>query len=235
MLCGCNSEVPDLTEEQTALITEYATNLLVKHSELSERNLLSTTELEQGIIEEAEAKERKSKADEIAQAYLSTDDKADEAVIEEEEGNGESAVVIPSKTISEFLGMSNFEITYDTYELCSSYPEADGEEFYVAMDATLGQQLCVVKFYVQNLTSDEQSFDMLGRKGKFFLRTSDGEKISAQATMLLNDLSSYRGNITGNATEQMVLVFEVKEGITRMYDTELVIKMDADENVFSLE
>ena len=51
VLCGCNSEVPDLTEEQTALITEYATNLLVKHSELSERNLLSTTELEQGIIE----------------------------------------------------------------------------------------------------------------------------------------------------------------------------------------
>lgn len=235
VLCGCNSEIPDLTEEQTALITEYATNLLVKHSELSERNLLSKTELEQEITEEEEARERKNKADEIAQTYLSNDDKGDEAAMGEDQGNAENAVVIPSKTISEFLGESNFEIEYDTYELCSSYPEAGNEEFYMAMDATPGHQLCVVKFHVQNLTSDEQYFDMLSRKGRFILRTSDGEKISSQATMLLNDLSSYRGNISGSTTEQMVLLFEVEEGITQMANTELVIKTDDGENVFSLD
>ena len=235
ILCGCNSDVPDLTEEQTALITEYATNLLVKHSELSERNLLSETELEQGITEEEEARERKNKADEIAQAYMSTDGTLDEVAIEENEGSAEGAAVIPSQTISEFLGESNFEIEYDTYELCSSYPEADSEDVYMAMDATPGHQLCVVKFDVQNLTSDEHNFDMLDRKGRFILRTADGEKISSQATMLLNDLSSYRGNITGNTTEQMVLIFEVKDGITQMENTELVIRTDSGENVFSLD
>ena len=44
LLCGCNSDVPDLTPEQTALISEYATHLLVKHSELSDRNLLDEKE-----------------------------------------------------------------------------------------------------------------------------------------------------------------------------------------------
>ena len=234
VLCGCNVEVPDLTEEQTALITEYATNLLVKHSELSERNLLSETELEQGIIEEAEARERKNKADEIAQAYLSTDGAVEEAASEQKEGNGESAVVIPTETISEFLGESNFEIEYDTYELCNSYPEDADEEVYMAMDATSGYQFCVVKFHVQNLNSDEQYFDMLEKRGRFFLRTSDGEMISSQATMLLNDLSSYRGNISGSTTEQMVLLFEVEEGITQMANAEIIIRTDNGENVFSL-
>ena len=70
LLCGCNSDVPDLTPEQTALISEYATHLLVKHSELSDRNLLDEKELEAGIIAEAEEKERQKKADEIAQSYL---------------------------------------------------------------------------------------------------------------------------------------------------------------------
>ena len=45
LLSGCNSDIPDLTEEESALITEYATNLLVKHSELYDRNLLSASEL----------------------------------------------------------------------------------------------------------------------------------------------------------------------------------------------
>jgi hypothetical protein len=52
------------------MITEYATNLLVKHSEISDRSLLSETELTLGEQEEAEARVRKEKADEIAESYL---------------------------------------------------------------------------------------------------------------------------------------------------------------------
>ena len=65
LLCGCNSKVPDLTPEQTALISEYATHLLVKHSELSERNLLNERELEAGIAIEEQERERQLKAEEI--------------------------------------------------------------------------------------------------------------------------------------------------------------------------
>ena len=66
LLCGCNSKVQDLTPEQTALISEYATHLLVKHSELSERNLLNERELEAGIAIEEQERERQLKAEEIA-------------------------------------------------------------------------------------------------------------------------------------------------------------------------
>jgi hypothetical protein len=85
LLCGCGSEVPDLTPEQTALISEYATHLLVKHSELSERNLLNDRELEKGIMEEAQERERKAKADEIAQTYLNTEVQMVDGFVSEEE------------------------------------------------------------------------------------------------------------------------------------------------------
>ncbi len=236
MLCGCNSEVPDLTEEQTALITEYATNLLVKHSEISERNLLSKTELERGITEEEEARERKNKADEIAQTYLNAEvEMVDGADVDGgQEAEESQSEMMPPQTIAEFLGEENFAIDYVSYELCESYPSVGDNEFYMAMDATSGNQLCVVKFNVSNLSNQDIEINMIGKKNKYVLKTADGDSIFAQATMLLDDFSSYKGNIAGNETEQMVLVFEVDDTITQMDSTQLVIKSDSGEKVVSL-
>lgn len=240
LLCGCGSEMPDLTEEQTALITEYATNLIVKHSELSDRELLSDTQLEAGIIEEAEERERQLKADEIAEAYLNKEVEMIEGAKEDKDNDGNDASsdgsgsVTPSLTMAEFFAEDNFSIDYASYELCDSYPEADSEDFFMAMDATAGHQLCVVKFRVQNVSSSEQEFDMLGKKGRFTLKTGEGETIQAQSTMLLDDLSSYKGAIAANESEEMVLVFEVEDGVSQMDSMQLIMRDELGENVISL-
>ena len=237
MLSGCNVDVPDLTEEESALITEYATNLIVKHSELSDRNLLSTTELEIGIQQEAEARELKIKADEIADAYLNKDiamiEGADSESVDGESGSSSQSAAAPSYTISEFFEQSDFWVEYSSYELCDSYPDDEG--VFMAMDATPGHQLCVVKFQVQNVSASEQEFDMSSKKGRFTLLTGDGEKLSAQSTMLLNDLSSYRGTIAANAAEEMVLIFEVEEGISQMGSMQLIMKNGSGDNTIVLE
>ncbi len=238
LLCGCNSDVPDLTPEQAALISEYATHLLVKHSELSDRNLLNEKELEEGIIAEAEERERKIKADEIAQSYLNKEvEMIDGAVMEEEDGDaGEDLEVVPMQAIGEFFGEDRFTIDYSSYELCKSYPAEGEEEFFMAMDATVGNQLCVVKFSVRNVTSQDSEFNMIGKNSKYMLQTADGETIPAQATLLLDDLSSYKGTIAANATEQMVLVFEVDDSVTQMDSSQLVMKNNGGgENVVPLQ
>ena len=234
-LCGCGSKVPDLTPEQTALISEYATHLLVKHSEITNRNLLSESELEKGIAEEAQEKERQEKADAIAQTYLNAEkEMAEEADASDGQDSQEEAQVMPSQTIAEFLEEDNFSIRYASYELCQSYPTVADDDFYMAMDATSGNQLCVLKFDVSNVSGQDSEFDMIGKKNKYVLRTADGGSIPAQATMLLDDMSSYRGSIAGNATEQMVLVFEVDDTVTQMDSAQLVIKNDSGENVVSI-
>lgn len=240
VLSGCNSELPDLTEEEAALITEYATNLIVKHSELSDRNLLSSTELETGILEEAEARERKLKADEIAEAYLNKDVEMIEGGVqdssESDGASGEQAVMsAPSLTISEFFEENDFGIEYASYELCDSYPEEGSDDLFMAMDATSGHQLCVVKFQVRNTSASDQEFDMFSKKGRFTLQTGDGQKIQAQSTMLLNDLSSYRGTVPANASEEMVLIFEVEDGLSQMDSMQLHMKGESGDNTIVLE
>lgn len=236
LLYGCNTEVPDLTQEQTALISEYATHVLVKHSEISNRNLLSESELEQGIVDEAEEKQRKEKAEEIARTYLKDEEEVtDDAMADTETDAGESLSAIEtSQTIAEFLGEDCFAIDYVEYELCESYPATNEDEFYMAMDATLGNQLCVVKFSVRNVTSEDRMLDVIGKNSKYLLRMADDESVYAQATMLLDDLSSYNGIITGNAAEQMVLVFEVDNTITQLESAELVIKNESGEHVIPI-
>lgn len=239
MLSGCNVDIPDLTEEESALITEYATNLIVKHSELSDRNLLSNTELQIGIQQEAEARELKIKADEIADAYLSKDiaklEGMDSESADDESNSSSQSVAAPSYTISEFFEQNDFWVEYSSYELCDSYPEEESDNFFMAMDATPGHQLCVVKFQVQNISTFDQEFDMFSWKGRFTLLTGDGEKLSAQSTMLLNDLSSYKGTIAANAAEEMVLIFEVKDDISQMGTMQLVMKNGSGDNTIILE
>ena len=237
LLCGCNSEVPDLTPEQTALISEYATLLLVKHSELSNRNLLSEAELEAGIIAEAEERERRIKADEIAQTYLNNEvEKVDSTVIDEEQEDRELlSEMNSSQSIAEFWGEDGFAIDYNSYELCESYPATGADEVYMAMDATQGKQLCVIKFTVQNVKTEDCEFDMIGKRGNYFLRMGDGNNVYAQATMLLDDLSSYKGTIAGNTSEQLVLVFEVDDTITQMDAVQLVMANGSDEKIISLQ
>lgn len=237
LLCGCNSKVPDLTPEQTALISEYATHLLVKHSELSERNLLDDRELEEGIALEEQERERQLKAEEIAQTYLNAKVEMVEGAESDEDSENEDSQneVIPSLTIAEFWGENDFVIDYNSYELCKSYPAEDAEEIYMAMDATPGNQLCVVKFSVQNVMPEDNEINMIGKKGKYLLRMDNGDTIFAQATMLLNDLASYKGTIAGNSAEEMVLVFEVDDTITQMESTELVMKSESGENVIPLQ
>lgn len=237
VLCGCGNEIPDLTEEQTALISEYATNLIAKYSIISDRDLLSGTELEAGIQAEEEAKERKRKEEEIAAAYLNSDletSEGNEEEVQEDASPKENVASAPQKTISEFFEESDFSIDYSSYELCDSYPEEDSDGVFMAMDATAGHQLCVVKFQVQNITSSDQEFDMFSKNGRFTLMTDDGETISAQSTMLLDDLSSFKGTIPADDNQELVLVFEVAGGLEQMESMQLIMKDDSGENTISL-
>lgn len=197
MLCGCGASVPDMTEAQKAVVTEYATNLLVKYSTVSNRSLLNDEELEAGIAKEEEERQRLLKVKEMEELYLSG--KADEKKpVDQEKSDNDNAeesqwdetVSVPQLSVAQFFEESAFSIDYSSYILCQSYPEENGEEFFMAMDATQGKQLCVVKFDVANVSGTDQSLDMYAKKGRFSLQLGDGTVVKAQTTLLMDDLSS---------------------------------------------
>ena len=90
------------------------------------------------------------------------------ATVEEDaEGAGQALEEVPMQAIAEFYGEDRFSIDYSSYELCESYPKEGEEEFFMAMDATPGNQLCVVKFSVHNTTSEDSELDMIGKQDKY--------------------------------------------------------------------
>lgn len=245
ILCGCGSTLPEMSDMETAVVTEYATNLLVKYSTLSERALLNEEELEAGIIEEAEEKERLLKVKEFEKMYLNgTEDVADTKTSdkknEKDNDNMESTNSVaqepaPQLSVDEFFAENNFSIDYSSYALCQSYPEADGEDVFMVVDAAPGKQLCIIKFNVNNLSADEQALDMYTKGGRFSLEIENGSTVSAQSTLLVDDLSSYIGTIPAGGTEEMVLIFEVAEDVSQMGNMNLIMKGQNGENTLTLQ
>ncbi len=240
ILCGCGTSIPEMTDMETAVVTEYATNLLVKYSTLSDRALLNEKELEEGILEEAAERERLLKIKELENMYLNGTDET--AAIETEKNDSQEggsgtmeASPEPQLSVDEFFAEGNFSIDYSSYILCKSYPESDEEEFFMAMDATPGKQLCIVKFNVSNLTASDQALDMYAKRGRFSLKLEDGSTVSAQSTLLMDDLSTYAGTISAGASEELVLVFEVSESVAQMGNMKLIMNDQNGENTLTLQ
>lgn len=239
LLCGCGNNIPEMSETQEAVVTEYATNLLVKYSPLAERSLLNEDQLEAGIAKEAEEWERLIKTKELEKTYLDAAENGktvvDDSGQSENVSSETTAGVVPQKTVSEFLAEDSISIDYVSYSLCDSYPENSEEEFFMAMDAAAGKQLCVVTFAVRNLSGTEQSLNMLGKQGRFSLQIDGGAAIQAQSTLLMDDLSSYVGTLPANGEEHLVLVFEVSDSVSQIGSMDLIMNNSQGENRLTLQ
>lgn len=240
MLCGCAYGIPQMSDEEEALVTEYATSLLVKHSTLTDRTLLDAKEMEVEIANETAEQERLKKTRELQETYLNTsrDSAVDTETMTHDNSSASSTEKEPepaSRSFSEFLQEDGFSIDYTSYMLCDSYPENSEDEFYMAMDASAGKQLCVLTFTANNNTDVEKELNILQKKCRFSVKIDGGDAIHAQATLLTDDLSSYAGTISAGATEQLVLVFEIPDDITRISSMQLVMADSQGDNTITLE
>ncbi len=219
-LTGCGLvAMPELTEEQTELVTEYAAGLILKYDmNAPQSELLNEEDLATLEAQEAEKRRKEREAKAAAEDYLAK--KANAEKDKKENKDDESSDSESSKKdedtqvgdLAQFYGMDGFSISYTGYELTDSYPTS-GEDLLMAMDATEGKQLCVLKFEVTNTGSSEQTFDMFYRNPNFYLMIDGGEKIHQQYTLLLDDMAASNDSMASGETFERVLIFEVPDSI----------------------
>ena len=215
--CGIVS-VPELTEEQTALVTEYAAGLILKYDTLKpEDSLLDEEELNEQAAAEALKRQKEREAKAAAEDYLakkanaSKEKDPDKNADKKDDSSGkkddaEQAV----GDLAQFYGMNDFSIAYEGYELTDSYPTS-GDDMLMAMDATDGKTLCVLKFSVTNNSSADTVFDMFYRNPNFYLSIDGGEKVHQQYTLLLDDMAASNDTFAAGQTQQRVLIFEIPQ------------------------
>ena len=212
LLTGCTNafdHMPDLTEEESRLIAEYAASIMIKHDKYAGR-LVSDAEI-------AAADERAERLRNSAEQYAAAQEEEmqEEGTEQKAEGNSDASAQTPVEEpfagIAQFCGLDGFEITYVGHTICDFYPPEDSEELVFAMDASPGSKLLVLQFMAENQTAEDRELDMIGRNIRFRIAVNDGGAERALSTLLLDDMASFEGIVPAGAASMLVLVREIPE------------------------
>lgn len=232
LMTGCGSDMPDLTEEETEIISEYAVDVLLKYDRVHSGRLMDMSEYEE---EESKKAEREA----AASAQEMTEEEAPEERTEEDtkviDASQDTAVAAEPSTIEEFYGIQNITFQYTGYELVQSYPSAtEGEDVFFAMDATEGTQLLVLKFTASNGSAVDQTLDMIGIGAKFKVSVNGASGENMLSTMLLNDLQAYRDVIPAGASTELVSIVEVPQSVA-VESIDFILRGEAGNSVIKLQ
>lgn len=205
LMTGC-ATVPDLTQTETELISEYAVGVLLKYDKGHGRRLVDTT----GYEEETEEPEQEPPVEEIPEETEPEAEEAPEIVdVSQDEEETQPAV----SSVEAYYGIPNVTISYTGWEMVDSYPpQTEGGVPYFTMDASNGMQLFVLKFNAQNLTGEDQTLNMMGYRATFRVSVNGEASKGALATMLVNDMQTFDSVIPANSAVELVSIVEVPQG-----------------------
>ncbi len=235
-LTGCGNAIPEMTPQQQELVVEFAAGELLKFDQKHTTKLVP--------IEMIQEEEESSQED--ASVLDEKEDPSTNAVKENEDGEEEGIpadeVTVIDQTQEEvpesvdgFLELTGISITYTGYELTDSYPPEVADDIFFFMNATANNKLLVLKFQVENVSSESVELDFAHRQTRYKI-VVNGEEQNALTTMLLNDMAYFQGTLAAGESVELVLVGEVSnEQMDQITSLELTMKSVDDSATISLD
>lgn len=202
-----------LTESEQKMYAEYAAGVLMRYNAGTNMRVLEGQVLQNQEAKEQAAREQAAKREQLAAEYAANKNDAEKKENESSKGetSDSSQGISYINDMAAATGANSFTITYSGYEITDSYPSS-GEDVLMAIDAPRGKLLLVTKFLVSNVSGQTEDFDMFSKQPKFKVNV-DGNSYKSQYTLLLDDLSMYKGDVEAGAVMENVLVFEVPESV----------------------
>ena len=218
--CGPIPELPELTEQQEKLITEYAAGLLLKYDNSYDNGILSEEELLKAEAKEQEQRAREERQKQLADEYVAksvqaekekankkSESKKDKETVKEEP---RGPISLDSYSAATFMGLENLQLDYKGCEKVKSYPK-DGNGIF-SVDAGNGKELVVASFDLSNSSGEDVNVDMFNGSTKFSIALADGKVEPNCPTLLLDDFAVYKDSVANGTSKKVVLLFEVNEG-----------------------
>lgn len=211
LFAGCGEKLPQMTEEQEDKIVEYAAGIVMQHMKDDDSRLVDLSLYEEKPEEvPPESEPETGKMDETADT---------ETIDIGSEGD--------FGTLDELLVPEGISITYTGYKMVNSYPDDGSGNPYFALDASSGKKLLVMQFTLQNITETEMEVDIFSLFPKCTVTINGTEKTNILSTMLLDDLSTYIGSVSGGEEVSLVLLAEVDSSTSETIDSlQLKVKTD---------
>lgn len=215
-LTGCGVT---LSDEQNRIIAEYAADLLLKYdmnyqSQYVESSLntmeseIETTEATttEAITEENTTEEKPGTLDQDVSSETTT----------------ESAGTVSAgglNNIADLIGMSGASIRYDSYSVTDYYPSYDQEGAFIYLEADEGYKLLVVRFNLENQTSQDMEIDLLNEEIAYKLLLNGTKAAKPMLTILMDDLGTYRSTLSAGGTDSAVLIFQISNNLANDIET----------------
>ena len=202
-MTACGNEIPDLTEEESQRVGEYAAVTLLKY-DANNRSRLVDPEIVIAKLEKDAARETGR------QENAQTEEKPAESNTSEIEAPAAQEDIAAS--LEDFFGLAaGVTLTYKDYQVADSYPEDGSADDYFALDASTGKKLLILNFELTNGTDQEENVDFLSTASRYIITVNGGTRGNALTTMLPNDMSTYVETMAPGETQGLVLLLEVNE------------------------
>lgn len=232
LMAGCG-DMPDLTQSETDLISEYAVGVLLKYDKGHGNRLVDTSGYELSEAEEEPVPEEPVPEEENTEETPEPEAEEPTEVIDVSQDEEESQPAVSS--VAEYYGIPNITISYTGCEMADSYPPMEEETVaFFSMDASPGTQLLVLKFNAQNVSGEDQRLDMLGYGARFRVSVNGESSKGALATMLVNDMQTYDDVIPANSSVDLVSLVEVPQG-TNAGSIDFILRGKEEDGVLKLQ
>lgn len=209
LMTGCGSEQVNLTSEQETQVGEYAAMALLRHDANNRSRLVSAEEVEaidRELLQKEQEKQEQEQNQDTEETAEGMGPVEDTPVIEKEQESTGNTVA----SLGEFFGLAEgVTIVYRGEEICDSYPGDENESAYFSLDATAGKRLMVLRFDITNQSQSEQAVDVLSQNAIIKITVNENYTRYALTTMLMDDLSTYKGTIPAGDTVSLVLLTEL--------------------------
>lgn len=240
--CGMfDSAIPELDEDQEALVVEFATESLLKYdtgnaeriSNKVENELIKADEqraLEEQIAAEAARLAEEEAKKEAAKADAENNSSQDTDIID----NTQTVANYTSDELETALGLdSGLDFVFEGTDIKKSYPE--NLDTYFVMNASQGCELLIIKYKLRNVGQEAISVDMPSRGAKFKIRLN-GNSRNALTTMLVNDVAFYHKELQPGEEDDLVIVGEYKdEDISSIDSLSLVVRLPEGDKTLSIQ
>lgn len=207
-MTACGNAIPNLTREQMRSMGEYAAVTMIKYDS-NRRSRLVDLEL----VAQAEA-ERKEQAMRLAQEAAAAEQEAAAGMRPTEDTpvvDSAGVAEAESFTMEQVLNLpEGVSISYRDMEICDSYAEVEG---LFSLPATEGKKLLVLKFDLYNGSGQDQTIDILSQGIAFKVTANGSYTRRAMTTMLLSDLTNYKGTIAAGAGMETVIIMEAESNV----------------------
>lgn len=201
-MCGCTSDSVELSDEDSKKVANYSSDILSQYNTNSNSRLVDENEVKKEYQKQLDLdiKKQNFEAEQAAATAAAASDGSGSA--------SEDETAVPQVSLAEAIGIGDFDIEYQGYDIKESYPDSVSGDIYMGMSAAEGDRLLILRFRIANPGDTDAQCDILDLKPTFRVKIN-GEKTTVQQTILDDDMMTFDDTIAAGGEADVVMISEV--------------------------